>query len=82
MKFWKDNKTDNEFELTHEEVLSRFYKWVNAGEGCATWSLDRNVRVFLTAREINLGVQSVFDEDEYEDFFEVLRQDGKWRDIY
>ena len=72
IKLWKDNKLDQEHEIEIDEIAKRFWEW-DAKEGASQiWTLERCIRVFITDKEENGGLQSVFDEDDYQDIYAAI----------
>lgn len=73
IKLWKDNKRAQEWTLEAEELAKRFWEW-NAKERITdTWPLDRCIRAFITDSEAEGGLQSVLDEDQYNDIYSTVR---------
>lgn len=58
MKLCKNNRVDQEYELTPEEIAAKFWEW-NGGDPIG--NLDRVLRCFITANESEGGLSSVFD---------------------
>ena len=69
MKLWKDNRTDQEWELPNEEIITRFkksYHWKNRTN---YRGYDMALRHFISDR-LNDGLNSVFEEYEIQNLFE------------
>jgi len=65
MKLWRENRLDQEWELSEDEILARFIKSEHFNYYQKGWTLDRALRAFITALESEGGLNSVFEEDEY-----------------
>jgi hypothetical protein len=66
MKFWRNNKRDNEYEKSVADVASEFWRSRYADLAFDAWPLERCIRAFVTDAED--GLSSAFDE---KDFFEM-----------
>jgi hypothetical protein len=79
-KFWKDNRLDKEFELTQEELCEKFDYWLHIqmdnletrGFQWYEYYYSTLIRIFITDKEDVGGLQSVFEEDDYEALFMLL----------
>lgn len=72
-KLWKDNRLDQEFAVTPDELKARFDTWLN-GKGIAFvnhYNSERLVRFFLTAKD---GMSSTFEEDDLPGIMEDIGQ--------
>ena len=76
IKLWKDNKRDQEWTLEAEELAKRFWEWDAKEKVTEGWPLDRCIRAFITGRKAEDGLQSVFDEDQYNDIYSTIRNAG------
>jgi hypothetical protein len=70
IKLWRENRVDQEWELSFEEVLNRFR--VSEFFGLEEW-LDRRLRAFITDQK---GLNSVFEEADYQKLLEKARKEG------
>lgn len=61
MKLWRNNKIDQEWELSEEEIAKRFLasKFVYYN-----WPLDRNLRAFMTTPHHEGGLGSVWEDND------------------
>lgn len=65
MKFWKNNRIDEEYELTFEQVAGKFF----ASPIYLEWEKNRNrnfnfiVNLFIASPEKEGGLQSVYGEE-------------------
>ena len=61
--FWKENKTDNEYQLTAEELVDKFKAWLlrKDQEWLEYYNIVMIVRCFITAND---GLKSTFKESE------------------
>jgi hypothetical protein len=66
MKLWKENKLNQEWEKPNEEIANEFIKSKFNNE---TRPTDSQLRLFVTARD---GLNSVFEEDEYQELYELV----------
>jgi hypothetical protein len=70
---WKGNKRSQEWTIEVEELAKKFWAW-NAKERITdTWPLDRCIRAFITDAEKENGLQSVFNEDQYNEIYSTVR---------
>ena len=73
MKMWKENKLDQEWEMDNDDIAIKFWLSKPYRELVAScWPLDRAIRAFLT--DPKDGLNSVFDEKEYEELYDVVRE--------
>ena len=77
MDLWKDNMVANKWSMETAEIARRFIEYDDRHKLSNGWPLDRCVRAFLTDKEDDGGLQSVFDESEYEEVFEACRK-ARW----
>lgn len=73
IRLWKDNRTDAEWQIDLDELATKFIAYDERHELTAYWRLERAVRAFLTDKESDGGLQSVFDEEQYEEIHEACR---------
>lgn len=70
-KLWKENRVDQEWELGVAEIATRFLASpYNTPTYLNHWPLERIVRAFLTSKD---GLDSVFEESDYEAIHEAIR---------
>lgn len=68
MKLWKDNRRDQEWELSADEIAERFWKSKIARELLEYgMQLDRALRGFIAG-----DLSSVWDESEYDEVFQAV----------
>lgn len=74
IKLWKDNKLAGQWNIEIDELARRFWQW-NADNDRLTdsWPLDRCIRKFITDAEKEFGLQSVFDEEQYNEIYSGIR---------
>lgn len=72
-QFWKDNQLDQHFTLTRHELETKFTEWLKTrdAEWINYYSADRAIRFFITDKS---GLSSVFEESEYQDMYEPLKE--------
>lgn len=74
-QFWKDNRLDQKFTLTADELVDKFKTWVASKE--VAWinyySTDRAICAFITDKEELKGLSSVHDSNEFQVMYELLR---------
>ena len=70
MKLWKDNKIDEEFNLSNPQIAEGFLKskWCRQPEH---WPLERRLLVFIAAPEIDGGLSSVFEPKDGKDLDDI-----------
>lgn len=74
--FWKDNRLDQQFTLTAEELQTKFLAWMKQRKkDWLEYYAFNLVRTFITAKD---GLSSVFEESDYEKI-ELLLREIKWR---
>ena len=76
MKFWKNNRLDEEFEIHPSEVLDKFLEsehYKNWLEGC---NFDRCLRGFLTDKD---GLSSTFENEDYEKLADYIFRNHEGR---
>lgn len=79
--FWKNNRIDRHFKLTESELIEKFVNWkeyqLHDPERSFSWWEyyygSQLVRAFITDKELKQGLESVFDEKEWETIYETLR---------
>ena len=72
MKLWKNNRTDQEWELSNEEIARRFWADRAAKGAGEVGHLGKALRCFIVDHEENGGLSSVLDESEYDALHEVV----------
>jgi hypothetical protein len=75
IKLWKDNKTDQEWSIDADDLAAKFWDYDRQHELTGSWPLDRCIRAFITDKETEGGLQSVFDEDQYNDIYSSIRNE-------
>ena len=71
MKLWKENKLNQGWELSNEEIIKRFMNSkFKEHETCGIFYLDVRLRYFITDKE---GLNSSFDEKEFDELFIELK---------
>lgn len=73
IKLWVNNKRELEWFLEAEQLAIRFWEWETKEKVTDSWPLDRCIRAFITDKESEGGLQSVFDEDQYNDIYSTIR---------
>jgi hypothetical protein len=70
--FWKDNRKDQHFQLTGEELTEKFLAWMRQQERdmLEYYSSDRVIRIFITTKD---GLSSVFDEEQWDEIFNLCK---------
>ncbi len=63
MKFWKNNRLDQEFEMHPEKVLDKFLKSKEYRDWLEGHNFDRSLRIFLTSKE---GLFATFEKGDYD----------------
>ena len=79
--FWKDNSNDKHFTLTQQELMTKFIDWKVAqllseerGESWYEYYYGSQLlRCFITDKETKKGLQSVFEEKEFNDMYSTIR---------
>ncbi len=71
-KFWKDNRVDNEFEKTQDDLERLFRQWLpgKEKEWLEYYSSEVVIRSFLTDKD---GVSSVFKESDFWEIYDFLK---------
>lgn len=71
-QLWKDNRLDQEYTATREELTAKFKTWIEAKgiDYVHYYNTERLIRFFLTAPD---GMSSVFNESDLVAFIEDLR---------
>lgn len=77
---WRDNKIDAEWKCELETIVTKFLQYNSRHQLDEHWPLERIIRAFLTDKETDGGLQSVFDESDYETIDDACR--SAWRDAY
>jgi len=73
IKLWVNNQRKLEWSIEAEELAIRFWEWEAKEKVTDSWPLDRCIRKFITDSEEEGGLQSVFDEDQYNDIYSSIR---------
>ncbi len=78
IKLWKENKINQEWTITFEELTKRFYNSWMYSEFQFQWPLDRILRGFISGNEKD-ELNSVFDDNDYEELlgYVASREEGK-----
>lgn len=73
MRLWKDNKIEEEWALSVEEICERFAasKWCTP-DYLNAWPLQRRLLAFIGGPEQSGGLNSAHDEAEFDDLFDVV----------
>jgi hypothetical protein len=72
---WKDNRTDQEYTITPDELKVKFAEWMKTKEkGYLEYYHSQLVKIFLGAND---GMSSVFNYEDLEEMMKVL-MDTKW----
>lgn len=72
MKLWRDNKVDQEWERSEEDIARGFHAspWRDY-----EWPLDRKLQAYLAAKEADGGLQSTWvNEQAYDRVVELVEQ--------
>ncbi len=68
---WKDNKTDGEWKVPMDEVVSGFLASEYAEKvKCEECALEHGLKLYITS---NNGLSSVFEPNDFEVFYEKIR---------
>ena len=73
IRLWKDNKLNQEHEISINDLVTKFWEYEDRHDLVGSWPLERCIRAFITDKESEGGLQSVFDEQDYEDIYEAVR---------
>ncbi len=71
LTLWKENKKDQEWSMSYDEIGDKFRKsdyFVAVSKG--GYSLEYGLKLFLSQND---GLNSVFDEEPFQDLFEEIR---------
>jgi len=70
--FWKENKTDDCFELTADTLSDKFIKWLYTKDNdwLEYYAADMVVRYFLTGKD---GINSTFKESQFPSIIHYLK---------
>lgn len=71
MKLWKENRTDQQWELSMEEIAEQFASSQYSPHVIKHWRLERCLRAFLTAPD---GLNSVFDEEDFDELYTIVSE--------
>lgn len=77
IKLWKDNKTDAEWSIELEDFIAEFIEYDNRHKLSEGWPLERCIRSFITSNKEDGGLQSVFEEGDYELMHDACRA-ARW----
>jgi hypothetical protein len=69
VKLWKDNRVDAEYEMDPADVAAGFLASRWAG---VRWPLERRLRAYMTAKEADGGLSSVWEDETGDGFGAVL----------
>lgn len=81
--FWKDNRLDNHFQLSSADLVAKFSAWKeyqinkNKERGQSWYNYYRRyelIMAFIGDKGTILGLESVFDEHQFDDLCKSLRQ--------
>ncbi len=74
IKLWIDNQRSREWTLEMDALAKKFWEWNAANDRLTdSWPLDRCIRKFITDAEKEFGLQSMFDEDQYNEIYSGIR---------
>jgi hypothetical protein len=68
LRLWRDNRTANLWTISEEELVSRFQAWPRRAETIIWRGIEHALRLFITDREDRGGLNSVFDEEPFQQF--------------
>lgn len=74
--FWRENKVANEFKIFASDLRQQFQKWLikKEKEWIEYYGSEQVIVCFLTAKD---GLNSTFDQDQFQDIYKVLRTEFK-----
>jgi hypothetical protein len=72
IKFWRENKTDQLFELEAPALKAEFKKWLLRQSKIFrdSFNSERLIRFFITDKK---GLNSVFDEGDFDNIYNICR---------
>lgn len=76
MKFWKDNKLNQEWEIHPEEILDKFLDSIYFKQWQEGYPIDRELPAFLCSKD---GLSSVYEQEDYEKLREYVLRNYKSR---
>lgn len=79
--FWKNNNKNEQFELSSEQLTTRFLEWKTSqladnSRGIGWWNYyygERLIQCFISDKELFKGLQSVVEEAEFYAVYGVLK---------
>lgn len=77
MKLWKENKIDQEYELSHKEIIEGFKKssYYKRYKNPDDIDLDYALRLYITSKD---GLNSIFGKyDDFDKLYEYAREEVK-----
>lgn len=72
--FWKNNKIDQQYEITDDQIKERYLTFLSHKDD--EWTLyygDQTVLAFIGANESEFGLQSVCDRETTERLIDILK---------
>ncbi len=77
IKLYLDNKRNLEWDITATELAELFVDYDDRHKLTGNWPLERCIRTFITDPKDKGGLQSVFDEKDY-DFIHEFCWRARW----
>jgi len=72
MKLWKENKLNQEWEMSFEKIIEEFKRWDFTYELRDLQPIDLRLRIFLTDKK---GLNSAFEEEDFDKLFEIIEKE-------
>ena len=72
MPLWKDNKISGKYEMSYEEIRQKFKKSKYYGYWGEYWLLDRALSAFISEKEENGGLSSVWEKEDFEKLMKYI----------
>ncbi len=73
IKMWRNNNRTN-WEINPDDLANEFWNWDSKNENLSEiWPLGRCIRKFITDKDTDGGLQSVFDEKDYNTIYTAVR---------
>jgi hypothetical protein len=68
MRLWRENRINQEWSISDEDLIERFQKWPRRARTIVWRGIEYALRLFITDREDRGGLNSVFDEEPFQQF--------------
>jgi len=74
--FWRENKVANEFKVFASDLRQQFQKWlmIKDKQWIEYYGPEQVILSFLTSKD---GLNSTFDQSQFEDIYRILRPEFK-----